>query len=112
MSTSKRLGGKGGGSHKVNRRAVLASYQFRHAGLKNVCVGMNLPPLLAKNAYNEHLKQIEQASTNHAEQVMKDTAKRLKDKSPQNDYRTLMMKLTFSVADTVDGTWQKKRSLL
>ena len=79
MSISKRLGGKGGGSHEVNRRAVLA-YQFGHAGLKNFCAGMNLPPPPAKNAYNEHLRQIEQASTNHAEQTMKDAVKRLKDK--------------------------------
>ena len=53
LCTSKRLGGIGGGSHEVNRRAVLSSYQFGHAGLK----GMNLPPPLAKNAYNEHLKK-------------------------------------------------------
>ena len=114
LSTSNRLGGKGGGSHEVNRRAVLSSYQFGHAGLKNFCAGMNLPPPLAKNAYNEHLKQIEQASTNHAEQVMKDAAKRLKNKiateRPQDiddeDDSTIAR-----VALTVDGTWQK-RSLL
>ena len=72
---------------------------------------MNLPPPLAKNAYNEHLKQIEQASTNHAEQVMKDAAKRLKDKivteRPQDiddeDDSTIAR-----VAVTVDGTWQKR----
>ena len=59
LSTSKRLGGKGGGPREVNRRAVLSSHQFGHAGLANFCAGMNLPPPLAKKAYNEHLKQID-----------------------------------------------------
>ena len=111
LSTSKRLGGKGGGSHEVNRRAVLSSYQFGHAGLKNFCAGMNLPPPVTTKAYNEHLKQIEKASTNHAEQIMKDAAKRLKDKiaterpqaiDDQNDIEIAR------VAVTVDGTWQKR----
>ena len=101
LSTSNRLGGKGGGSHEVSYPAVLSSYQFGHAGLTP----------LAKNAYNEHLKQIEQTSTNHAEQVMKDAAKRLKDKiateRPQDiddeDDSTIAR-----VVVTVDGTWQKR----
>jgi hypothetical protein len=46
--TSKRLGGKGGGPREANRRAVLSSHQFGHAGLANFCAGMNLPPPLAK----------------------------------------------------------------
>ena len=56
LSTSKRLGGKGWWPYEVNRRAVLSSYQFGLAGLKMFCAGMNLPPPLAKNSYNEHLK--------------------------------------------------------
>ena len=70
--TSKRLGGKGGGPREANRRAVLSSHQFGHAGLANFCAGMNLPPPLAKKAYNEHLKQIEQAGKSNAEKIMKD----------------------------------------
>ena len=80
LSTSNRLGGKGGGSHEVNRRAVLSSHQFGHAGLTQFCAGMNFPPPVAKEAYNKHLIQIEKAAKTNAEDVMKDAAKRLLEK--------------------------------
>ena len=54
LMTSKRLGGRGGGAHEVNRRAVLASPQMGHAGLSQFCAGMNLPPPVTKKAYNDH----------------------------------------------------------
>lgn len=70
LSTSKRLAGKGGGSHEVNRRSALASCQFGHAGLSQFCAVMNLPPPVAKEAYNKHLIQIEKATKTNAVEIM------------------------------------------
>ncbi len=72
MSTSKRLGGKGGGSHEVNWRAALASGQLGHAGLSQFCAVMNLQPPVAKEAYKKHIVQIEKATKSNVEAVMKD----------------------------------------
>lgn len=81
LSTSKRLGGgHGGGAHEVNRRAVLASTQFGHAGLSQFCAGMNLPPPVTKTCYNEHLINIEKAATRNAEEIMVESAERLRQK--------------------------------
>ena len=44
LSTSKRLGGRGGRAHKENRRAVLASGRLGHAGQSQFCGVMNIPP--------------------------------------------------------------------
>ena len=111
LCTSKHLGGIGGGSHEVNRRAVLSSYQFGHEGLKNFCAGMNLPPPLAKNTYNEHLKKIEQASIKNAEEIMQGVAKQLWEKiakeQPDNIEDENDVEIA-KVAVTVDGTWQKR----
>ena len=68
LSTSKRLGGKGGGAHDVNRRSVLASHHMGQSGLSNFCATMNLPPPVTAKAYNEHLKQIEKVAIGNAEQ--------------------------------------------
>lgn len=69
LLTSQRLGDRGGGSHEVNRRAVMASYHMGHAGLSQFCAVMNLPPPVAPDAYNKHLIQIEKASKIQAEEV-------------------------------------------
>ena len=53
LPTSKLLGGYGGGSQEVNRRAVLTSTQIGHAGLTKFCAGMNLQPPVTKTCYNE-----------------------------------------------------------
>ena len=58
LQTSKRLGGKGGGAHEVNRRSVLSSHQWGRAGLEKFCAGMELPPPVTKKAYNQHMKKI------------------------------------------------------
>ena len=111
LSTSKRLGGRGGGSHEVNRRAVLASGKLGHAGLSQFCGVMNLPPPMAKEAYQNHLIQIEKATKSNAEEVMKDAAKRLRDKvsiEHPNDIEMDGEELIANVAVTVDGTWQKR----
>ena len=102
---SKRLGGVGDGSHEVNRRAVLSSYQFGHAGLKNFCAGMNLPPPLAKNAYNEHLKKIEQASIKNAEEIMQGAAKQLREKIAKEQPDNIEDENDVEIAK---GTWQKR----
>lgn len=61
MHTSKRVGGKGGGAHEVNRRSVLASHQFGHARLVHFCAGMNLSPPVTKKASGKYFIQIEKA---------------------------------------------------
>ena len=111
LSTSKRLGGKGGGSHEVNRRAVLASHQFGYAGLTQFCARMNFPPPVAKKAYNQHLIQIEKAVKNNTEEIMKDAAKRLREKvlveRPDDIEKDGAVEVA-RVAVTIDGTWQKR----
>ncbi|CAB3999515.1 Hypothetical predicted protein [Paramuricea clavata] len=41
---------------------------------------MNLPPPVAKDAYNKNLIQIEKAAKVNAEDIMKDAAKRLRER--------------------------------
>ena len=111
LSTSKRLGGQGGGSHEVNRRAVLASTQFGHAGLTQFCAGMNLPPPVTKTCYNEHLIKIEKAAIANAEEVMLESAKRLYQKIALEQPEKIEEFEEYDVACvgvTVDGTWQKR----
>ena len=72
---------------------------------------MNLPPPMAKEAYQNHLIQIEKATKSNAKEVMKDEAKRLRDKvsiEHPNDIEMDDEELIANVAVTVDGTWQKR----
>jgi hypothetical protein len=110
LATNNRLSGKGGGSHEVNRRSVLASHQFDHAGLAQFCCGMNLPHLFTKKAYNEHLIKIEKLTSSHAEQAMKDASERLRKKiSAEQPDNIESGEIDIAhVAVTVDGTWQKR----
>ena len=110
LSTSKRLGGKGGRSHEVNRRAALASGQLGHAGLSQFCAVMNLQPPVAKEAYKKHIVQIEKATKSNAEAVMKDAAKRLREIMTKHldDIEMDGEDIIANVALTVDGTWQKR----
>ena len=77
---------------------------------------MNLPPPLAKKAYNEHLKQIKQAAKSNAEKIVKDTANQLKDKvaidQPQDIKDNEEDTIIATVSVSVDGVWQKRGPLL
>ena len=53
LSTSRKLGGQGGGAHEVNRRSVIAAHQWGRAGLSKFCGKMDLPPPVTSNAYNK-----------------------------------------------------------
>ena len=108
LQTSKRLGGKGGGAHEVNRRSVLASYQFGLAGLSQFCAGMNLPPPVTKKPYNQHLIQIKKAATKNAEELMQDAAQRLREKLAAEKSDDIDNNEILQAAVTVDGTWQKR----
>lgn len=111
LSTSKRLGGNGGGAQEVNRRAALSSHQFGHAGLSQFCAGMNLPPPVAIEAYNKHFIQIEKAAKANAEEIMKDAAKKLREKVSLKRPEDIQEDGEDSIACvsvTVDGTWQKR----
>ena len=66
---------------------------------------------VAKEAYQNHLIQIEKATKSNAEEVMKDAAKRLRDKvstEHPNDTEMDGEELIANVSVTVDGTWQKR----
>lgn len=111
LQTSRRLGGRGGGAHEVNRRSVLSSHQFGHAGLSQFCAGMNLPPPVTKKAYNDHLIQIEKAVVTNAESLMQEAAKRLVQNvtaERPSGVKVIDDQSVANVAVTVDGTWQKR----
>lgn len=111
LPTSRRLGGRGGGSFEVNRRAAIASCHLGHAGLTQICALMNLPPPVAPEAYNKHLIQIERASKIQAQEVMNDAAERLIHKvsiEQPDDIEQDGENIIAHVAVTVDGTWQKR----
>ena len=111
LQTSKRLGGKGGGAHEVNRRSVLSSHQWGCAGLAKFCAGMDLPPPVTKKAYNQHMKKIQKSSINNAEQLMCDAAERLTNLVSSEEEDCVVeingQKAT-KVAVSMDGTWQKR----
>ena len=111
LQTSRHLGGRGGGAHEVNRRSVLSSHQFGHAGLSQFCAGMNLPPPVTKKAYNDHLIQIEKAVVTNAESLMQEAAKRLVQNvtaERPSGVKVIDDQSVANVAVTVDGTWQKR----
>ena len=72
LSTSRKLGGKGGGAAEVNRRAVMATMSSgsRHTTLQKICTDQNLPETVTSNAYQQHLVQIEKSATKNTEKIM------------------------------------------
>ena len=110
LSTSRRLGGKGGGAHEVNRRAALASCQFGHTGLTQFCTTMNLSPPVSTDVYQKHLIKIESATMKHAEEMMNGAAEQLRNKvlKEQPDQIDNGEENIACVSVTVDGTWQKR----
>lgn len=111
LKTSKRLGGKGGGAHEVNRRSVLSSHQWGLAGLTKFCAGMELPPPVSKKAYNQHMKQIEKIAVDNAETLMCKAAERLRNlvsNENADDMVDIDGHAVAKVAVTIDGTWQKR----
>ena len=111
LQTSRRLGGKGGGAHEVNRRSVLSSHQWGCAGLAKFCAGMDLPPPVTKKAYNQHMKKIQKSAINNAEQLMCEAAERLTNLASSEEEDCVVeingQKAT-KVALSMDGTWQKR----
>ena len=110
LSTSRRLGGKGGGAREVNRRAALASCQFGHSGLTQFCITMNLSPPVSTDVYQKHLIQVENATKKHAEEVMNRAAERLRNKVVKEDPDQIDdgEDIIACVSVAVDGTWQKR----
>ena len=112
LSTSRKLGGQGGGAHEVNRRSVIAAHQWGRAGLSKFCGKMDLPPPVTSNAYNKQLKQVKNQSVRCAEELMCQAAERLhtiRSKEEPENIKELNDGVTVAdVAVTVDGTWQKR----
>ncbi|CAB4026098.1 Hypothetical predicted protein, partial [Paramuricea clavata] len=71
-----RQGGEETSSFLSNIKKIFTPFCTSSADSNKRLGGMNLPPPLAKKAYNEHLKQIEQAAKSNAEKIMKDAANR------------------------------------
>ena len=112
MSTSRKLGGKGGGAAEVNRRAVMAAMSSGggHATLQKLCTDLNLPEPVTSNAYQQHLVQIDKSATRTTDKIMCEGAERLKKmlllKDPNLAKEDVDGAIPCSV--TVDGTWQKR----
>ena len=100
LSSSKRLGSIGGESHEVNRCRGIGggSHEVnRHAGLKNFCAGMNLPP--------------PHAPMKNAKEIVQGAAKRLRKKIAKEQLDNIEDEKDVEIAEvavTVDGTWQKR----
>ena len=111
LQTSKRLGGKGGGVHEVNRRSVLSSHQWGRAGLAKFCAGMDLPPPVTKKANNQHMKKVEKIAINNAETLMCEATERLSQLAYREDEESAVEidgHSVTKVAVSIDGTWQKR----
>ena len=109
FTTSRKIPGKGG-AFEINRRAILACPSRNE--LQAFCTKMNLPLPVHKEAYNNHLKQIEQEVILEAEVKMNQAASRLKDiikaEDPDRVKTIVNGKEIAEVAVSVDGTWQKR----
>ena len=80
LSTSRQLGGKGSGLHEVHRKAALVSCQFEDTGVTHFCTMMNLSLPASTDVYTKYPIQIENATRNHAKEVMNGAAERLRNK--------------------------------
>ena len=114
LQTSKRLGGKGGGAHKVNRRSVLSSHQWGRTGLATFFAGMELSPLVAKKACTcttSTLKRIEKIPVDNAEKLMCEAAERL-SRLAFSEEEDSVVEINGHTATkdavSIDGTWQKR----
>jgi len=90
-----------GMSYEVNRRSVYASASLGigHKGLTQFCAFLNMPPPVCHDSYQMHLKQISQASVDHAQENMKSAVACVKstlkdggDVSDDDDVNDCMMK--------------------
>ena len=99
----------------INIRSVLSSQTMGHAGLERFCGMMILTPPVEKSSYNDINKLLHKKSKELAEKYLNDAAQRLIlhfiAENPGNIEVTDKDKLIAKVGVTVDGTWQKKRTL-
>ena len=109
LETSRRLGGKGDGPYEVNRRSILSSNQWGHAGLAKFCAGMDLSPPVTKKAYNQNMKQIERIAISNAEKLMCEATERLSQLASNEGEESMVDGHSIAkVAVSEDGTWQKR----
>ena len=76
LSTSRQLGGKGSGLREVHRKAALVSCQFEGTGVTHFCTMMNLSLPASTDVYTKYPIQIENATRDHAKEVMNGAAER------------------------------------
>ena len=83
----------------VNRRSVLAVRRIGHghAGLKNFCGIMDLPPPISEANFRRHQRAMLAASQKVAVDSMETAAAELRKDNPDGE-----------VAVTFDGTWQRR----
>ena len=104
---------RGGGSAEVNLRMVQGGLMTGNglASLQKICSIMNLPSPVTSRAYNESLKEIESITKEVGDLSLQMAAKNLKKFVVETDHNFAnadIEKDEFSVAVSVDGTWQKR----
>ena len=72
---------------------------------------MGLPPPLSRRSYNEQVKRIAHHAVQIAENIMQESAERLRQIGEEEEPSKVQVlqdgKKVAKVAVTVDGTWQK-----
>ena len=104
-------------SYEVNRRSVYASASLGigHKGLSKFCAFLNMPPPVRHDSYQMHLKQISQASVDHAQENMKLAVTRVKstlkdggDVSDDDDENDCDDEACVDVGVSCDGSWHRR----
>ena len=98
---------------EINVRVVQAGV-YSGNGLTNLqrfCGMLDIPPPVNKSSYNDHVKDLEISSVQVAENCMSQAVLRLKSILKVKDEACKDLDIgedIFSIAVTVDGTWQKR----
>ena len=88
----------------INIRSVYASQTIGHTGLSEFCSTMGLSQPVNKNSYQEISSEICTHSTNLANQLTKESAKKL----IQQQYGENITGKIANVKVSVDGSWQRR----
>ena len=102
---------KSANAYDINIRSTYASQGMGQVGLGKFCGLLEMPPPVAKEAYNNLMTKISFVAVQNAEKVMKEAADRLLliciEEDPECSIE-LLPDVIGCVAVSVDGTWQKR----
>ena len=95
---------KGGRSHDVNRRAVLACLAMgsSRADFHRFCGVFNMPPLIGQDSWENHMKAIAQASATVFEESASNTVQEYRKSQNAEEGEVI------DAAVSYDGTWAKR----